>query len=184
MMQQETWVEGNKVLTRRWFKTEEHEFDTEEEAQGRAAIINEALTWVGTPFVDCANVKGPNGAVDCAMLLASTFTATGRLAPFDPRPYSRQHMLHRDHELFIEWVQNKLGGKPVDKPRIADLMLWRFGRTFSHGAIIINSEEVVHAYAHPGCVLISRMDEDVLKHVPLSNVNFSRPVKYFDVWSR
>lgn len=181
---QSTTVRGNTIVIRRGRLPEEtHVFATEAEAVGRAAIINEGLSWVGTPFIDCADIKGPNGGVDCAMLLTRVFVDTGRLKPFDPRPYSRQHMLHKSEELFIDWVQNRLGGKPVDKPKGGDLMLWQFGRTFSHGAIIINNEEVVHAYAHAGMCLTSNINEDVLKYVSMSNLNFPRPVKYFDVWS-
>jgi cell wall-associated NlpC family hydrolase len=184
MMQ--TMVVNENVLTiqRRGRPDETHVFDSNEEAVGRAGIIREALTWVGTPFADCADIKGPNGAVDCAMLLVRVYVDTGRLKPFDPRPYAPQHMLHRGNELFIEWVQNKLGGKPVDKPKVADLVIWQFGRTFSHGAILINNEEVVHAYAHAQMCLTSRLEEDTLKYVSMSNLNFPRPVKYFDVWSK
>ena len=42
--------------------------------------MREALSWAGTPFVDCADVKGPAGGVDCAQL------ATGAAKPRASRP--------------------------------------------------------------------------------------------------
>jgi len=30
--------------------------------------------------------------------------------------------------------------------------------------------------------LVSRRDEDLLKHMSLGHQNFPRPVKYFDIW--
>jgi cell wall-associated NlpC family hydrolase len=161
---------------------ERHAFATAEEAVARAAFVTEALSWFGTPFVDCADVKGPNGAVDCAMLLVRAAVDTGRLAPFDPRPYSPRWHLHRSEEKFVAWVE-QLGARQVETPRVGDIVLWRFGRVFSHGAVLINSEEVVHAYYAAGKVLVSRLDEPLLTHISDGRVNIPRPVQYFDLWS-
>jgi cell wall-associated NlpC family hydrolase len=163
--------------------TEHHTFATEEEAVGRAAIVREALSWVGTPFVDCGDVKGPNGAVDCAMLLVRCYVDTGRLAPFDPRPYAPRHMLHSSEQRFLGWVEDRVGGKRVDQPRPGDVVIWQFGRCFSHGAILINSEEVVHAYAPARACLISRLDEHPLRFAPMRGREVPRPVRFYDVWS-
>jgi len=162
---------------------EAHTFATEAEAAGRAAIVREALSWVGTPFVDCGDVKGPNGAVDCAMLLVRCYVDTGRLAPFDPRPYSPRHMLHSNEQRFLGWIEDRLGAREVARPRLGDMVIWQFGRCFSHGAILINSEEVVHAYAHARACLVSRLDEHPLCFAVLLGREVPRPVKYFDVWS-
>src|ERR1700691_1077881 len=74
-------------------------FESEDEATARRRFIAEAFSWVGTPFRDCADVKGPNGAVDCAMLLVRCAVDAGMIpADFDPRPYQPQWLLHRDEE--------------------------------------------------------------------------------------
>jgi hypothetical protein len=67
-------------------------FDTEAEAAGRQAFVEEALSWTGTPFVDCSDIKGPGGAVDCAMLLTRCAIDTGLVPAFDPRPIRRAGM--------------------------------------------------------------------------------------------
>ncbi|HYL49488.1 MAG TPA: hypothetical protein VET84_09005 [Stellaceae bacterium] len=69
-----------------------------------------------------------------------------------------------------------------------DIALWRFGRCFSHGAIVIEWPVVIHAYLGRGCVLedaakaewLSRIGEGRGAHAKL------RPVKFFTLrsWSR
>lgn len=173
-------AEGNTIRLRRAGRPEEvHTFATEAEAKGRAAIIAEALTWIGTPFINCADIKGQKGGVDCAMLAVRCYVDTGRLAPFDPRPYPPGWMLHHSEEQFLGWIRDKLGAHEVEAPRLADVCVWQFGRCFSHCGIAINSTEVVHAFRHAGMVMISRRDEAVLTHFG----KWPRPVKYFDVWS-
>jgi len=174
-------TEGCDLLVTRAGTAERHVFATASEAEGRAAFINEALSWVGTPFGDCCDVKGPNGVVDCAMLLVRSAVDTGRLAPFDPRPYSPRHMLHRREQKFIGWL-TQLGAHAVPEPQVGDVVLWQFGRTFSHGAVLINSQEVVHAYGAAGCALVTRLDEPLLRFFPLAQGNIPRPVRYFDLW--
>jgi len=174
-------VTGNIVVVDTPHGREEWVFASEAEAQGRAAIVREAMSWIGTPFRDCADVKG--GAVDCAMLLVRCYVDTGRLVPFDPRPYPPRWHLHKDRERFLEWVEDKLGGRRVDAPRLGDVVIWQFGRCFSHGAILINREEVVHAYAHARMCLVSRLDEHPLKFVGHGAHELPRPVRYYDVWS-
>jgi cell wall-associated NlpC family hydrolase len=163
MQHQETWTDGKSVMIRRASgATEEHPFESKAEARSRAAVIVEALSWVGTPFKNCADVKGPNGCVDCAMLMVRANVDTGRIPPFDPRPYPSAWMLHQREEKFLSWIRDRLGGIEVDHPRVADNIVWRFGLCFSHGGILINSEEVVHAWVRSGIVQVARLDETEL----------------------
>jgi hypothetical protein len=171
---------GSTVNIRRGDRHEVHEFGTEQEAISRVEIITEAFSWIGTPFVDCACVKGRGGAVDCAMLLRECYVKTGRLEDFDPRPYPPRWHVHKDEERFLDWLI-RLGAKETSTPKLADIVVWKFGRTYSHGAILVNSQEVVHAYYAAGMTMMNRLDEPVLG-VQVNNK--PRPVKFFDVWSR
>ncbi len=171
---------GSTLLVKRGSVTEEHLFGSEEEASSRLAIIEEAFSWVGTPFVDCACVKGRAGAVDCAMLLRECYVRTGRLEDFDPRPYPPRWHVHKNEERFIDWLE-KLGARETDTPQLADIVVWRFGRTFSHGAILVNSKEVVHAYYAAGMTMLSSIDEPVLG---MRIDGKRRERKFFDVWSK
>jgi cell wall-associated NlpC family hydrolase len=173
-------AEGSDLIAGLHIGTERHSFSTPEEAASRAAFITEALSWQGTPFVNCGDVKGPDGAVDCAMMLVRSAVDTGHLPPFDPRPYPPHWHLHRSEERFLKIVRDDIGAHEVPSPRVGDVVLWQFGRCFSHGAILINTEEVVHAFYAYGKVTISRLDEPLLCFVYGS---MSRPVRYFDLWS-
>ncbi len=84
--------------------------------------------------------------------------------------------MNHDRERFVEGILER-GGVEVDEPRIGDVAIFRFGKCFSHGALIINSEEVVHAFFKSGIVLVSRRDETDLAVLGAGR----RPVRYFDV---
>lgn len=181
---QSVQVDGERVLVSPVYgPAEEHVFATGAEARGRAAIVREALSWIGTPFLDCADVKGPKGGVDCAMLCTRVFVDTGRLAPFDPRPYSPDLMRHSPEEKCLEWVQDKLGAKEVENPRLGDVSVWHFGQCHSHFGIVINSREIVNAYKRARIVMAVPTDTDLLKFIYTHTGRIPRPVKHFDVWS-
>jgi cell wall-associated NlpC family hydrolase len=179
-------VEGKTVRIKPMFLPEETwTFATEEEAQGRAGLLAEALDWVKTPFVDCCDIKGPKGGVDCAMYDVRVFSARGLIpADFDPRPYSPDHMRHRSEEHFLGFIRDTLHAREVEKPQIGDVPLWQFGRVFSHCGIVINSQEFVHAFKRAGMVMVSRLDDDYFRFIATHASRWPRPVKYFDVWSR
>ena len=178
---QKTEVAGPVVIvTMRNGEVQKHTFATEAEALARAAFVAEAVSWIGTPFRDCADIKGRAGAVDCAMLLTRCAVDTGLVPPFDPRPYPPRWHLHQSRERFIEWIEGTFRATPVDVPRLGDVAVFKFGKCFSHGAILANSDEFVHAwYAAQSCML-SRRDEPLLTNIPLLG---ARPVRYYDFWS-
>ena len=171
------WPKGASVIIQsRWRPEETHQFQTEQEAAAHAALINEAVSWIGTPFRNCTDVKGAQGGVDCAMLLVRCFVDTGRLLPFDPRPYPPQWHCHHDEERFLNLVA-RLGGKEVETPRIGDVCVYGFGHCYSHGAIVINKDEVVHAFQKIGMCSATRLDDTDLA----LRGNGERPVKFFEI---
>jgi hypothetical protein len=195
-------VKRNGRAPERWF------FDSEEEATARRLFIEEAFEWVGTPFRDCGDIRGPKGAVDCAMLLVRCAVVAGLIdKDFDPRPYSPRWHVHRGEEKFIDFLvalgcrelsPPRSGGvaRPAapraqrgesaeggDAPRIGDILVWRFGRCYGHGAILVNREEVVHAYGAARMCIVSRLDEPLLRSISFRGQDYERPVRYFDVWS-
>lgn len=161
---------------------EQHSFATAESAEKRATFVREALTWVGTPFVDCADVKGPRGGVDCAMMLVRSTVDTGLLRPFEPRPYSPRHMLHSDEQKFLEWVKDRLGAVEVGAARFGDLHIWQFGRCFCHGGVRLADNAVVHAFNAEGFCNVTRIDTPLLTHIGVNRLTIPRPVKFFDLF--
>ncbi|NTV02421.1 MAG: hypothetical protein HGB04_06500 [Chlorobiaceae bacterium] len=111
-------------------------------------IINVAKSWLNTPYHHEGNVKG--AGVDCAMLLVEVYAEAGAMGWIEPRPYSKQWMLHRSQEQYLAWVIQYADEVPDHRP--GDLVLMRYGRTLSHSAIVIDGTRVIHAYARENCV--------------------------------
>lgn len=172
------------VIARKTRGVERYTFDSPEEAASRAKLLNYAETWIGTPFRDCADIVGPKGGVDCAMSLTRWHVDTGRLPPFEPRPYSARAMLHSEEELFLKWVQDRLGGVETTDPKPGDVLVWRYGKTFSHGGLLYNSDEVIHAYAYAKMCLVSPLSTAVLDLVGFRGATGKRPRKAFTVGRR
>jgi len=181
---QETWAEGARLLVKdRAGAIEAHDVASESEATQRAHAVRAMLGWIGTPFRDCGFVKGPNGAVDCAMSLVGTYREAGLIGDFDPRPYPSRWFQHREEERFLDCLA-QLGAHETDAARPGDILVWRFGRTYAHGAVMINAREVCHAYAAAGQVTVSAIDEPLLAFIGWRGGHVPRPVKYFTLWGR
>ena len=172
------------VITRPKSKLEErHEFSTAAEAESRFRFVTEAMSWIGTPFVDQGAVKGPKGCVDCAMLMARAAIESGLVPEFDPRPYDSRYMMKREGpELFIEIVE-RLGGREIDAEsfRFGDVILYRVAWKFCHGGVKSTATELVHADGVAGMCLLSRLDEAILNFHP-AREPIPREAKYFSMW--
>jgi|SRR5579872_5949975 len=169
----------------------------------RAAVIRCARGWLRTPYHHRGRVKG--AGVDCAMLLAEVYAEAGLVAPLAIPHYPPDWHLHRDAERYlgvlldhaVEYApdcsrpppipspsrgEGEGGGELPTRPILpGDIALWRFGRCFSHGAIVVDWPVVIHAYLGRGCVL-----EDAAKAEWLSRIGEGRdaqpkprPVKFF-----
>jgi cell wall-associated NlpC family hydrolase len=153
--------------------------DEAEKAQ-RAAVLAEALTWDGTPFAHRSRVKG--SGVDCAHFLIGVFSEAGVLPVVDPGKYSSNWHLSRSEERYLAWA-NHLAVE-VDRPKPADIGLWKFGRCFSHAAIFLDDEKIIHAWFQSGRVQIDPVRMGRLRMRAVPNGPEPRPVKYFDVWAK
>lgn len=114
----------------------------------RARVVAEAETWLRTPYHHRARVKG--GGVDCAQILVEVYAAVGLIEPFDTGEYPMDWMMHRDEERYLHWV--KQYGHEIDQPKPGDIAVWKFGRSFSHGAIVAAWPRIIHAYRRDGMV--------------------------------
>jgi cell wall-associated NlpC family hydrolase len=151
----------------------------EVEAAQRAAVIQEAISWVGTPYRQCGAVKG--AGVDCGMLLVRVWIEAGVVEEFDPRPYPPEWHLHNNEERYLSWMLQ--AACVTTNPRPGDLALYWYGRCFSHGAILIGREQAVHAPAAEGRVRIIEQRAPELNWIDHAQKR-PRPHLYFDVWAR
>lgn len=118
----------------------------QDEVEGRRRVVEEAKTWIGTPFRDQADTKGPGGGVDCAMLLVRVHVDTKVLPPFDPRPYYSRFFLHKDDESYLDWVIQYGREIPEAEAKPGDIVVFFLGRAHAHGAIIVSDQLLVHAW--------------------------------------
>lgn len=123
----------------------------------REQVVEEAKSWDGTPYLHQGFVKGVNGGVDCCMINIGVFRDFAGAIPaeFDPRPYPMQWHLHRDEERYLNWFTKY--AKRVDTPRLADVALFKFGRTVSHSGIIVGKDIMIHAYRQAGRVIFDHV---------------------------
>ena len=142
------------------------------ESELRGAVVAEAKTWLGTPYVSNGDVKG--AGVDCGMLLVRVFVDLGLVAPFEPRPYPAQWSFHQSAERYLEIVE-RLASEIPGPPEPGDLALFKIGRCWAHGAIVIDWPEILHANP-PGTCRYDNWEQ-----------NFSlrkRAPRFFSIWPR
>jgi cell wall-associated NlpC family hydrolase len=108
----------------------------------RLAIVAEASEWIGTPFHHEARVKG--AGVDCAMLLAEVYERAGIVSHIEIPHYPPDWHLHRDAERFLARLLEH-AGEINGPPEAGDVALFKYGRVFSHGAIVVAWPRLIHA---------------------------------------
>lgn len=147
------------------------------EAEERARVVAEAMTWIGTPYHNNGDVKG--AGVDCGMLLVRVFVDTGLVVPFDPRPYPNQWHLHNRAERYMEWVKrwaSEVAGPDEGRePLPGDIVLFHYGQCYAHGGIVTEWPIMIHALG----------PNRVQRQSVTSNTLLRRlRKKYFSVWEK
>ena len=140
----------------------------------RAAVIAEARTWFATPYHHAARVKG--AGADCATLPAEVYAAAGVIPPVAIGHYPPDWHLHRESERYLAIISTLAGPIEREAARPGDVVLFRFGRAFSHGAIITEWPQVVHANRRDGAVVYGDLERDT----DLTG----RPQVFFSYWAR
>jgi len=123
----------------------------------RQEVVRTAKTWLGTPYHHHARVK--HAGADCAMFPLAVYQECGVLSfDFQPPEYSVQWHLHRSEEKYLEALAPVMREKPSE-PLPADFVIFKFGRAFSHGAIVVKWPIIIHSYIPHG-VLLSDAERD------------------------
>lgn len=144
-----------------------------QEAADRQRVCDIARTWLRTRYHDCACVKG--AGVDCAQIIRAVFEEAQLEAPIKIEPYSPQWFLHRSREKYIEKVLERAHEITEAQALPADIVLYKIGRCYAHGAIIVDPgwPRIVHAYKPARTVI-----EDDGSMGPLGE----RPRRFFSRW--
>ena len=147
------------------------------EHEGRMAVLRSAREFLGTPYVHAGRVKGIG--VDCLTLLAEVYFTAGLIERVPIPNYQRDWHLHRAEQLYMNGLLKYMRETTTPKP--ADIVLWQFGRCFSHGAIILQWPSVIHAYVNTRCVIENVDNALWLKY--LKDGKTFRPMRFFTMWS-
>jgi cell wall-associated NlpC family hydrolase len=117
----------------------------------RSKIVLAAKEWLGTPYHHHARIK--RAGADCAMFPLAVYQECGVLPrEYEPPHYSVQWHLHRSQELYLDEIE-KFVVEIDTLPQPADFIVFRFGRTYSHGAIVVEWPIVIHSYIPHGVLL-------------------------------
>lgn len=141
--------------------------DQRSEAEQRAAVLAVAPSWLGTPWVHMAGIK--RQAVDCAHFLLRVFAEAGVIEHFDPPPYPRSWFVHQSEERFLGWVVEHFHcvERPMEQAQPGDVILYRIGRCYAHGALLVEPKLVIHAFAKNGQVIYTEtFDPDLSSRSP------------------
>ncbi len=84
-----------------------------------AALLEEAESWVGTPFMAYGKAKGPGGGVDCARICEAVMINCGVVEPFEFPMTPMDYTMHNDRSLVLEYLrgQIKTGSPPRTDPQ-------------------------------------------------------------------
>jgi len=150
-----------------------------EKAQ-RDSVITIAKSYLRTPYHHYGTVKG--AGVDCLTLIIGVYKEAGILKDIDVPAYSHQWHLHHNEEKYLNGLLQY--SKEIEKPQPGDIALWKFGRCFSHGAIVLEWPVVIHAYMGKGCVYEDVEAATWLTHIGEGGPDNGkkRPVKFFSYW--
>lgn len=126
------------------------------EQEQRAAVVAEALTWVKTPFVWEACVKGVG--VDCGRLPAAVFNNAG-VKNIDIKKLPKlpaQWFLHRADNSYLDQLRRfavEYELQPGQIPQPGDLVVAKHGRDWAHSALVVEWPKVIGA-AYGMCVTV------------------------------
>lgn len=131
----------------------------------RDLVVAASRAWLGTPYHHRARVKGHG--VDCGQLIIASFVDAGLIDNLEPGFYTPDWHLHRDEDRYIEAVEKRLSRRCDDDERsiatrireidayalpAGEVVVFRVGRTFSHGGIVTQWPRFIHSYLPSGMV--------------------------------
>lgn len=111
-----------------------------------AAIIAEALTWLGTPYRHQGARKGVG--CDCLGLVRGVWRAVYGREPERPGPYAPDWAEAGGGDPLIEAARRHCAEKPLDEALPGDLLVfrWRPHHAAKHLGILLPGARFLHAY--------------------------------------
>jgi cell wall-associated NlpC family hydrolase len=132
------------------------------EKKQRQMVVAEAKSWIGTPFHWHARLKGIG--IDCGTFLIEVWERCGLMEHFEPPFYSVDFNLHRSEEWYKAIIEQYCVLVEGRDPLPGDIVLYKFGRCFSHGTIVCDWPHIISADIQRGVILASAAKERFLNH--------------------
>lgn len=112
----------------------------------RDKIIQEALTWLHTPYHHQARQKGIG--VDCAQFIAGIAINLG-IFPEDldmPTDYSIEWHLHNREERLVQGlIERGCIQKDINDTQPGDILCFKMGRAVGHLGLMMPDDQFIHA---------------------------------------
>jgi cell wall-associated NlpC family hydrolase len=134
----------------------------------RLRIVQETLSWRGTPYKGHACFKGPHGGVDCGQLIYGVLLNCGHVGHIDlPKDYSLQVSQHRASTEYVDLVSTYMRQISESEVLPADVVVFKLGHAYAHAAIIIDwPERIIHAFGAHGVSAAHGKKTPKFKHAP------------------
>ncbi|MEO5322182.1 NlpC/P60 family protein [Mesorhizobium sp. CC13] len=122
----------------------------------KAAVVEEALGWVGTPYRHQGCRRGV--ACDCLGLVRGIWRQVYGHELERPGPYAPDWAEATGEERLLEGLSRHFCEKPAAEAGAGDLIVfrWRPYLPAKHAAILVEADRFVHAYQDHG-VTLTRM---------------------------
>lgn len=141
----------------------------------RAWLIHEATSWLGTPFAENCEVKGPQGGVDCRHYLYAVHRECGALSADFWMPKLRVEVVRRWHEhhehslLLAGFARPELRERirlldEAEEPMIGDVIVLKIEQTEHHLALWCG-DRAYHVAIPTGVIFHSTRDPQFSKLV-------------------
>ena len=142
----------------------------------RDQVIDEAESWLGTPYHHRGFVKGTG--CDCGTFLHAVFKDIIDLAPFR-KSYAMDWATHTDEEMYLDGIEPYVTEK-TGRPEKGDIIIWKYGKVFSHGTLYIGRGRFIHSWGMNGSMGV-RIDVEKFFHLNIyqPDVKYRRPKKIF-----
>lgn len=117
----------------------------------RQAIIDTAMSYLGTPFHHQGRAKGVG--VDCVGLIACVMRELG-VSVVDRTDYPMHAIPHE----FVAAVRANVPQKAIADRLPGDMIIIAPRNVLQHAAIMVSEDQVIHA-PHDGVVCLRRLDD-------------------------
>ncbi len=135
--------------------------------EDRARIVQEARSWLGTPYRPNACLRGVG--VDCMQLIFAVFRDCGLLDTSEPTlvemSYVTNACQHGPDTRYIDGVEKYCRRIPENQVRSGDIgMVW-VGHGFAHSILVIEDSpvRVIHATMDRGVIITDRNRHPLLR---------------------